>query len=211
MPNVQHKRGTRAALDALAAAGSLRAGQLYLITDEQRIAMAVSGSAYQAYARQSEAGDPWTRYVLGSDFTNATTSFVTIGDGAASFSWTPPPSSSFVVEAELLLWTANASLLPRPGVSVGAGQAYGTLEIVHPGLNTATFKQAAGSFLNLAAALQMPADNLPGANTPWLAKVVVRGRSGAAPGAIALQMAAEAAGANTAFVKAGSEMRCRAF
>jgi hypothetical protein len=38
---------------------------------------------------------------------------------------------------------------------------------------------------------------------------LVRGRSGGAPGAIAIQMAAEAAGANTCFVKAGSEMRCR--
>jgi hypothetical protein len=211
VPNVQHKRGTRAALDGLAAAGSLRAGQLYLISDEQRIAMAVSGSAYQAYARQSEAGDPWTRYVLGSDFSNATTSFVTVGDGTVSFSWTPPPLSSFVVEGELLLWTTSASLLPRPGVSVGAGQAYGTIEIAHPGINTTTFKQAAGTFLNGAATLQMPGDNLPGANTPWLAKVVVKGRSGAAPGPIALQMAAESAAANSALVKAGSEMRCRAF
>jgi hypothetical protein len=96
-------------------------------------------------------------------------------------------------------------------VSVGAGQAYGIIEIAHPGINTTTFKQAAGTFLNGSATLQMPGDNLPGANTPWLAKVVARGRSGAAPGAIALQMAAESAAANSAFVKAGSEMRCRAF
>ncbi|HEX8442083.1 MAG TPA: hypothetical protein VF631_00380, partial [Allosphingosinicella sp.] len=132
-------------------------------------------------------------------------------DGTVSFSWTPPPSSSFVVEGELLLWTSTASILPRPGVSIGAGQAYGAMEIVHPSISGTAFKQSAGTFLAAAATLQMAGDYLPVANTPWLARIVVRGRSGAAPGAIALQMASESASANTAFVKAGSEMRCRAF
>ena len=209
MPNVQHKRGTRAALDALAAGNGLKAGQLHLITDEQRIAMAVSGSAYQAYAKQSEIADPWTRFVLASDFNNATIAFVTITDGATPLSWTPPASSNFVIEAQLLLWTTSGSILPRPGVSIGAGQAFGAVAITHPGISTTTSEEISGSFLTSAAAVQAPGASLPAANTPWLARIFVKGRSGAAPGAIALQMAAEAAAANTCFVKAGSEMRCR--
>jgi len=56
MADVQHKRGTRAALNALAAANSLLPGQLYVITDESRIAVADTVSTYTAYAKESEAG-----------------------------------------------------------------------------------------------------------------------------------------------------------
>jgi hypothetical protein len=56
MPNVQHKRGTRSALDALATANGLLPGQIYIITDESRIAVALSVNTYETYAKQSEAG-----------------------------------------------------------------------------------------------------------------------------------------------------------
>lgn len=211
MPNVQHKRGTRASLDALAASGALRAGQLYLITDEERIAAALSASTYQAYARQADAGDPWTRLVLASDFVNAAASFATITDGATALSWTPPAGKAFTIEAELLFQTATASNLPRIGVSVGAGQAHGAVEISHPGsLVTSAPSYLQGTFTTAAASVQMSGGSMPAANTPFLARVLVKGRAGSSPGAIALQMAAESAAANTCFVKAGSEMRARA-
>lgn len=56
MPSVQIKRGTRAALDALAGASGLKPGEQYLITDEARIAVATSTSTYQAAAKQGEGG-----------------------------------------------------------------------------------------------------------------------------------------------------------
>lgn len=56
MPDVRHKRGTRAALNAIATAAGLKPGQLYVITDEGRIAMALTASTYETYAKQSEAG-----------------------------------------------------------------------------------------------------------------------------------------------------------
>ena len=56
MPDVRHKRGTRAALTALAGANGLKPGQLYVLTDENRIAMAMSVSAFETYAKESEAG-----------------------------------------------------------------------------------------------------------------------------------------------------------
>lgn len=49
-------RGTRASLDIKATAGELLAGQAYLLTDEDRIAVGLSTSTYQTYAKEEEAG-----------------------------------------------------------------------------------------------------------------------------------------------------------
>ncbi len=48
-------RGTRAALNTLATASGLVVGQLYLITDENRLAVGLTTSTYDTFARQSEA------------------------------------------------------------------------------------------------------------------------------------------------------------
>lgn len=57
MPDVRHKRGTRAALVALAGANGLKPGQLYVLTDETgRIAIATSTSAFSTFALESEVG-----------------------------------------------------------------------------------------------------------------------------------------------------------
>ena len=56
MPDVQHKRGTRADLDTLAAADGLLVGQIYVITDEDRLAVALSIGSYQAMAKKGEGG-----------------------------------------------------------------------------------------------------------------------------------------------------------
>lgn len=56
MPAIQIKRGTRAQIDAAAAAGQLAPGEPYLITDEGRIATGTSASTYAAAAKQGESG-----------------------------------------------------------------------------------------------------------------------------------------------------------
>jgi hypothetical protein len=56
MPTVRIKRGTRAQINAAAAANGLRAGEPYLITDEARLAVGTSDSTYQAAAKQGEGG-----------------------------------------------------------------------------------------------------------------------------------------------------------
>ena len=48
------KRGTRSQIDSAAATASLIAGEPYLITDENRIAVGVSTSAFEPMAKQSE-------------------------------------------------------------------------------------------------------------------------------------------------------------
>ena len=53
---IKVKRGSRAALNALAGSGSLVVGQPILIEDEARLAVATGVSTYSAMAKQSEAG-----------------------------------------------------------------------------------------------------------------------------------------------------------
>ncbi len=50
------KRGTRANLDAAALAGTLVAGEPYLITDEDRIAVGLTAGTYQDYSKVGEGG-----------------------------------------------------------------------------------------------------------------------------------------------------------
>lgn len=49
-------RITRAQLDTAAGLGQLLTGEPYLITDEERFAVALSPSTYESYAKLSEAG-----------------------------------------------------------------------------------------------------------------------------------------------------------
>lgn len=55
MPSVQVKRGTRAQLDNAATSSGLKAGEVYLITDENRLAVGLTVSTYQAFDKQNEA------------------------------------------------------------------------------------------------------------------------------------------------------------
>lgn len=56
MPSVQHRRGTSVALTALASANGLLPGQLYVLTDTNRIAIALTVSTFETFAKLSEAG-----------------------------------------------------------------------------------------------------------------------------------------------------------
>ena len=54
MATVLNKRGTRANLDVLAASNGLNAGEIYLITDENRIAIGLSANTYESAVKKSE-------------------------------------------------------------------------------------------------------------------------------------------------------------
>lgn len=51
----QCPRGTRAALDSLAGASGLKVGEIYLITDENRIAVGLTTSTYQIFEKRTES------------------------------------------------------------------------------------------------------------------------------------------------------------
>ena len=46
---IRAKRGTRAQLNAAASANNIVEGELYLITDEQRMAVGISPTSYQTF------------------------------------------------------------------------------------------------------------------------------------------------------------------
>lgn len=56
MPSLRQKRGTRAQIDAAAAASQLKQGEVYLITDESRLTIGTGINAHQAAAKQGEGG-----------------------------------------------------------------------------------------------------------------------------------------------------------
>lgn len=54
---IQIKRGTRAQIEAAKAAGQLKDGEPYLITDENRLAVGISSSGYSSFAKIEELID----------------------------------------------------------------------------------------------------------------------------------------------------------
>jgi hypothetical protein len=72
MPSLAHKRGTRAQIDAAASANALKAGEIYLISDEARLTVGTAVNAHQALAKQGEGGgsasDPRRNPVYETDF-----------------------------------------------------------------------------------------------------------------------------------------------
>lgn len=149
--------------------------------------------------------DPWTRVGLAADVVNATVTFSNI----TGFSFTPPANTNFTIEGEILLVTAGTTNMPRIQASVGAGQAYWAVDIEwQSAATTKTYSEGQGT--TAAGLISIPAGTAVVATpTPFLVKYVIKGRSGAAPAAIAIQLAAESAATSAAIAKVGSEFRYR--
>jgi hypothetical protein len=180
------------------------AGDPQEITLGSRLSM--SGTVLNA------AGD-WAETTLASDFTCAnSTSFNDITDGTSTFNYTPPANTAFEIQAVLLIQTTTPTNLPRVQVNVAAqgSGALGCIQIDQTGATATSRVTADGTFTTTAVTVATAAGDLPAANTPYMAFVTIRGKSGAAPAAIKLQAACETAAANTCLVKAGSQMRTKA-
>lgn len=145
---------------------------------------------------------------IATDFSNSTVAFNTITDGTRTFSYTPPANSDFEVEAWLLLQTPTATILPRVGVSVGAGQQYGAISVEQVGAAVTAELAQHATFLAALTTLQIPVGGTPTAGSPYEAIVRIKGRSGATPGPILIQMASETAG-TACLVRGGSRMTAR--
>lgn len=109
----KHPRGTRAALQAKAAAGTLVAGQVYLITDEQRLAVALTTTTYVVVASPGVGGG-----VQGK----TTASEVIPLEGAGS-SFTPTSAGSVAVA--LTAATASTVFSIRRGTTQIGTLTYG--------------------------------------------------------------------------------------
>lgn len=147
--------------------------------------------------------DPWTRQFLAADFVNATVAF----NDVTGFSVTVPANTNFIIELDALLAAVATANLPRLGWNWNAALAYGESELWLTASATAkTF--TLGSNLTAAGNSQSPVGTAPVAGV-FAAGGRFKGRTGANPVTVKLQLAAESAAANAAILKAGSEMRAR--
>ena len=155
----------------------------------------------------------WAETTLAADFVAPnSTAFADITDGTNAMVYTPPPNSNYEIQAAILIETTAATNLPRIGVHVdaqGTG-AFGAIQIDQTGATGATRVTSDGTFTTAAVDVQMAAGGVAAANTPYLTYVTVRGRSGAVPAPVRLQLACETAAANTCRVRQGSQMRVKA-
>lgn len=71
------KQGTRAEVTAAASSGALRAGEPYLITDEGRIAIGLSQTAFESFALLSELAGGGTAHSAALDGGSAYSVFLT--------------------------------------------------------------------------------------------------------------------------------------
>jgi hypothetical protein len=120
MPSLRHKRGTLAQINAAATANALRQGEIYLVTDQNRLTVGTAVNAHEPLAKQSEAGggaDSRAPRLL-TDFTHINAvqdDFIegTIGTGA-SFTGGIPSALSGPNHPGIHLWrsgtTANSGV-----------------------------------------------------------------------------------------------------
>ncbi len=183
------KRGTRAQLNAAAAAAQLRQGEPYLITDEARLAIGLTTSTYQTYATQSEASAaPALTHLqasLGANVQMPTSSV-----------WVNGPS--LLLDAGIWLVNANAQFvrnstgatqwsarLAAGVVSLSSGQQFS------PSLSGVTARISLSAVITLLAPTTVILQGMcnPGATTCLMSAATVLGGSGTATNISALRIA----------------------
>ena len=131
MPKILNKRGTRANLNTLATANGLSAGEVYLITDENKIAIGLSSSTYEAFAKESSNTFTSTQTFSGTSttlaavFANAaekTTVSATAATGTIPY-YTNSQSVMYYTSNASANWTLN--LRHSSGTTLNTAMAIG--------------------------------------------------------------------------------------
>lgn len=203
MPRVQTikvRRVTAIQLETLAENGELIEGEPYLITDQNRFAVANGPFIYTAFAKMGEGDDGWTRVVLANDFVTSSAAAVDTGLSIA-----PTLNSRIEFEARLLVRTATNTVGPRPGLAWPTGMTDGSAMIMMPSSATANLISNG----NINAAMLIAVGGVPNANQSYLATISGMMIAGGAPGSsLRVQLASETAGTNVT-LKARSFIRWR--
>lgn len=124
MPSIQNKRGTRAQVNAAATASGLKVGEVYLITDEGRLAVGTAANAYQDFAKLSETGGEAAAFTMTQAAYTLANSTATqrAFNGSASGALTLA-TGTYVFEAMLYI-TGMGSTSGNAGFNlIGAGTA----------------------------------------------------------------------------------------
>jgi hypothetical protein len=138
MPKILNKRGTRANLITLATANGLSAGEVYLITDENKIAIGLSSSTYEAFAKESSNTFTGTQTFSGTSttlaaiLTNAaetTTISATAATGTIAY-YTSSQSVLYYTSNASANWTIN--IRHSAGTTLNTAMAIGqTITVTH--------------------------------------------------------------------------------
>lgn len=123
----KHPRGTRSALNSLAGSSGLETGQIYVITDEARIAVALSASTYATYAKEN-AEFAAIEYVIdggGSAITTGLKGFLEVPFACTIMQWTlmADVSGSIVVD----IWKGTYANYPPTSGDVITASAKPTI------------------------------------------------------------------------------------
>lgn len=147
--------------------------------------------------------DPWTYLTLAQDFTTSSGTAVDV----TGMAFTPTANAKYIIEAQLLMRTATATVGPRPGVAWPTGLTDGVAEIAASSSATSQILALGNS----GAALSNANTGLVNTTASWPAKIIATMIAGASPsGTFKLQLASETGGTNVT-LKAGSWMRYRSY
>ena len=127
MPKILNKRGTRANLDTLASANGLSAGEVYLITDENRIAIGLSTNTYEAFAKESS-----NTFTSTQTFSGTSTTLAAILTNAAETTTVSATAATGTINYDIttqsvLYYTSNASANWTVNFRASSGTSLNTL------------------------------------------------------------------------------------
>jgi hypothetical protein len=194
MPSLAHKRGSRAQINAAALAGGLKAGEVYLISDEARLTVGTSASGHQAMAKQGEGGgsDPWVWTKLAADVTNSTITPVIV----PGLSFAALANTAYLVE----FMGTFTSPVSTTGIAVSLDIPSGSVSGLATHMTSATGLSGNDQIADAVTPAASTGVRLAGSNTPISGRFIVA--VGAAGGTVQLQFRSEVA-ASAVTMKAG--------
>ena len=185
MPSLAHKRGTRAQIDAAAGASALKAGEVYLITDEARLTIGTAANAHVAAAKQSEVSgsDPWVWQKLAADVANSTVTLAPV----TGLSFTAVANTTYLVEVIGTFQSAAATTGIALALDIPSGNVSG--QAIHP--ISATLPGVTEQIADAATTGATTGVRLAATNVPIRANFIVA--VGATGGNVQLQFRSEVA------------------
>jgi len=192
VPSLAHKRGTRAQINAAAAASQLRAGEVYLITDEARLTVGTAANVHQAAAKQGEgSSDPWTWLKLSADVATSTITLASV----TGLSFTAAANTTYIVE----LVGAFQSAATTTGIALALPAGAGVAGLAQHAISLTALgpveQIAAGASVGVTSGVRAAATNIP-ISGRWIVQ------AGATGGTVQLQFRSEIA-ASTVTMRAG--------
>jgi hypothetical protein len=131
MPKILNKRGTRTQINSAATANGLNAGEVYLITDENRIAIGLTISTYESFAKlnantftgtQTFSGTSTTLAAIFNNAAETTTVSATAAIGTIAY-YTASQSVMYYTTNASANWTLN--LRHSVGTTLNTAMAVG--------------------------------------------------------------------------------------